>query len=167
MAQNSIAREVTFEAEPGAAISLELDLDRAPLDPREPPRLVTGAVPRMGTVGIRGPEPVVCPYCGASGWATDRRGACCMRCGAPLGSTLAPPAPALQSPAPSVSEAVIEAATSLPFGFWKRVPAYAFLALVLGNGCRCGGLPTVTNVSLAVLVVIGLAGVVLCLQRNP
>jgi len=163
MVRNSFAREVTFEAETDAApISLELDLSTP-----HSPRFVTGAVRAVGAVGIRATEPGACPYCGASGWAMDRTGASCAHCGAPVRSTLPPPALAVESSAPSVGEAVIDATTSIPFGFWKRLPVYAFLALVLGNGCRCGGLSGWTNVSLAALVVVGVAGVVLSLQRNP
>jgi hypothetical protein len=167
MAQNSIAREVTFEAETDAAISLELDLDRrVDRSPLDSPRYVTGATQRAGTVGVRAPEPVACAYCGASAWATDRTGACCVQCGAPVGATLPPAAPIVPASS-SIGAAVADGMTSIPFAFWKRVPAYAFLALVLGNGCRCRGLSTMTNVSLAVLVVVGLAGVVLSLQRSP
>jgi len=170
MAQNSIAREVTFEAETDAAISLELDLDRgADRSPLESPRYVTGATQRVGTVGFRAPELVACTYCGASAWATDHTGACCAQCGAPLGATLPPPAAPVVPPpvSSSIGAAVADGMTSIPFAFWKRVPAYAFLALVLGNGCRCRGLSMTTNVSLVLLVVVGLAGVVLSLQRSP
>lgn len=176
MVRNSIAREITFEAESEATpISLELDLDRSP---RHSPRFVTGAV---GRVGIRATEPDACPYCGASGWALDRTGASCAQCGAPVRSSLPPvppsspyrspippcPAAAVEPSAPSVGEVVLDATASIPFAFWKRLPVYALLALVLGNGCRCGGLSGWTNGTLAVLVAVGVAGVVLSLQRNP
>ena len=202
----SIAREITFEADSEASpipleLDLELGLDRSP---RHAPRFVTGAVAAagtvgaVGTVGIRAPEPDACAYCGASGWATDRTGASCAQCGAPVRSTLPPlsplstvppvppsspyrsplppcPGAALELSAPSASsaspssvgEGVLDAAASIPFAFWKRLPVYALLAMVLGNGCRCGGLSGFTNVTLALLVAVGIAGVVLSLQRNP
>lgn len=163
MVQSSIAREITFEAE-SEATPIALELDRS--TPHSP-RFVTGAVRAVGTLGMRASEPDACVYCGASGWAMDHTGTSCAHCGAPVRSMLPPPVLAVQSSAPSLGEAVIDATTSIPFGFWKRLPVYAFLALVLGNGCRCGGLSGWTNVSLAVLVVVGVAGVVLSLQRNP
>ena len=176
--QNGVSREVTFEDESGdSPIALELEVS-----PRHPSAFVTGAV------GRRLPEVETCPYCGASGWMRDRLTAACAQCGAPFtaasapvesfpryASPLPPVAPVASSfaiaPVPSVppsqTEQVLDAVASIPFGIWKRVPAYAFLALLLGNGMRCRGLAFSTNVALVVLVVVGLAGVVVSLQRNP
>lgn len=171
MGHNTVAREITFDDESGAAdISLELDVS-----PRHFPRFVTGA-----TTAPSAPEIAACSYCGAVGRGEPTCAACGAP-GAPVHATLPPlprvsrypsafptaPAPALSTP-PSRGDAVIEAVSTLPFGFWKRLPAYAFLAMVLGNGCMCGGLAGRTNVTLAVLIVLGVAGLVVSsLQRKP
>ena len=179
--QNSVSREVTFEDESGdSPIALELEVS-----PRHPCAFVTGAV------GRRLPEVETCPYCGASGWMRDRLTATCAQCGAPFTAASAPVEsfPRYASPLPPMSSAssvssapafgplqsapasrtgdVLDAVASMPFGFWKRVPAYAFLALLLGNGMRCRGLALSTNIALVALIVVGLAGVVVSLQRNP
>jgi hypothetical protein len=156
-------REITFEDTADMPIELEVV-------PRRSPGYVTGAV--------RTPAPAVegCPYCGTPGVRPHQSN--CENCGAPLhamrameherapisaGSSLppAPPAP------PAPGEAIVDGITSIPFGFWKRLPAYAFLAMILGNGCRCGGLSRHTNLALASLVVLGVVGLVLSFQRRP
>lgn len=159
------APELMFDDVPG--IPIELDIE---------PRRSTGFV--TGAVGRTVPEIAECPYCGAPGM-TDHLSSTCARCGAPARATLpplppvsryasvSPPPPAAPRPLPSRADAVVDAVASVPFGFWKRLPSYAFLAMVLGNGCLCGGLSGRTNGFLALLIVVGLAGVVLSLQRRP
>lgn len=163
MTRNTAERELVFDDVAG--IPLELAVS-----PRRSPGFVTGAVGRTA------PEVVECPYCGTPGWA-DHHSATCARCGAPVRATPPPPPPAPRLPsappppapllAASRGEAIADAVATVPFGIWKRLPFYAFLAMVLGNGCLCGGLSGRVNVVLALLIVVGLAGVVLSLQRRP
>ena len=55
----------------------------------------------------------------------------------------------------------------LPVGLWKRLALYGSLFGLFGNLLRCGGLSTSTNVACAVIVVLGVAGILACAQRNP
>jgi hypothetical protein len=76
--------------------------------------------------------------------------------------------PRAEPSAPTTTSALVDAAREIPFSLWKRIPTYAFLAMLLGNGCKCGGLSAGTNVVLVVLVVVGLAGGFASLsQRSP
>jgi hypothetical protein len=159
--------EVTFEAENDAgAPALELDVSRR-LASANAPRFVTGAATSTAAV----PEVVPCPYCGATGWAVDHAESCA-HCGAPVRGSLAVASPTASAPLlpatpPSVGEAVADAVADVPFAFWKRLPVYAFLAMLLGNGCLCGGLSGRSNAALALLVIVGVVGVVMSLQRRP
>lgn len=74
-----------------------------------------------------------------------------------------------RAPAPTsaATARVLDTLAVLPVGVWKRVALYAFLFFVFGNLLRCGGLATFTNVACAILIVLGLAGLVACAQRNP
>ena len=81
-------------------------------------------------------------------------------CEAPIASEL--------SADPTRFDDALEVVHAVPLGVWKRVPAYALLAMFLGNVCRCGGLSFWTNLALGVLVCVGTAG--LCgslVQRRP
>ena len=167
MTRDTVAqeREITFDDVPD--ISLELEVV-----PRRSPGFVTGAMARNA------PEIAACPYCGTPGWA-DTHASSCAQCGAPLRATQAPLPPPIRLPsyrplplapplaAASGGGAFVEAVASVPFGFWKRLPTYAFLSMVHGNGCLCGGLSGRSNVFLGLLVVVGLVGVVVSLQRSP
>ena len=168
MARTTVAQEITLEPDSeGPAILLELDLS-----PRCVPTFVTGAAARSA------PEIAECPYCGTPGRGLPL----CARCGAPTRAT--PPAlpratryisPVPLLPAgelsplspPSRGEVFVDAITTIPFGIWKRLPVYAFLAMVLGNGFRCGGLSARVNAMLVMLIVIGVVGAVLSSQRSP
>ena len=69
---------------------------------------------------------------------------------------------------PTRFDDALEVVHAVPLGVWKRVPAYALLAIFLGNVCRCGGLSFWTNVALMVLVCVGTAGLCASLvQRRP
>lgn len=72
-----------------------------------------------------------------------------------------------RSPAPSAQEVgaparALDSLAVVPVAVWKRVALYGFLFVVFGNLLRCGGLSTFTNVSCALVVAVGLAGVVAC-----
>jgi len=193
MSQTPVAPESTFEVPeleipaprptvpaPMAIAASEIMIESGTAQPRieldrtrrATPRFVTGAAGRFE------PEPVGCPYCGVPRSAHEQE---CASCGY-RGSM--PPASRLPSsasvvpfdvhasspstlPPQSRLDVCIEALTSIPWGFWKRLPVYAFLVMVLGNGCRCGGLSTQTNVSLVLLILVGLAGVAASLHRSP
>lgn len=165
MGQRTVAREITFDDENlGPEVPLELGVV-----PRGFPRFVTGAA------GANAPAIVSCPYCGAPGSGLPS----CAACGAPARATLeqaprvsryAPAVPPAPPPEPSPSSprgAFGDAVEAIPFAFWKRLPAYALLALVLGNGCLCGGLSGRTNATLALLIVVGVVGLLVALQRRP
>jgi hypothetical protein len=183
-----MAREVTFDlvSDEGAP-PLELDEARG-----RGPAFVTGATAAhvIGAATVDAPERAACAYCGASGWAIYGARSACAQCGAPVLTALpaeaprsryASPVPPFAAPtwgpapttagapawAPARTDDVFDALASVPFAFWKRLPVYAFLTMVLGNGCRCGGLSGWTNGGLAALVVLGVIGAVISLQRNP
>ncbi len=163
---HNTARELVLDEtdDPGSAIVLELDVS-----PRCFPRFVTGAT------AMSPPEISACAYCGALVRGLPR----CASCGAPVRAPFPgtppvsrflspiPRAPLAAMPAPSRSELFVDAVATIPFGFWKRVPVYAFLAMVVGNTFRCSGLSGRMNLSLAVLIVVGVVGAVLTLQRSP
>jgi hypothetical protein len=78
---------------------------------------------------------------------------------------------AWRSPAPRWAhqdklDRITDALAVIPMGVWKRVALYSFLFLVFGNLLRCSGLSSMTNISCALLVLIGLAGVGACAQRE-
>jgi hypothetical protein len=188
MASRSLAREVTFDLESDAGVpALELDETRG-----RGPAFVTGATAAhvIGAAAVAAPARAACAYCGSSGWAIDGARTACAQCGAPIPTTLpevaprsryASPLPPFVAPAwgtapraagapawaPARTDDVFDALASVPFAFWKRLPVYALLTLVLGNGCRCGGLSGWTNGGLAALIVLGVLGALISLQRNP
>jgi hypothetical protein len=178
-----MAREVTFDLQSDEGVPpLELDDARG-----RGPALVTGATAAhvIGAATVNAPERAACAYCGASGWAIYGARAACAQCGAPIPAALPaeaprsrygsryasplPPSPPFAAPAwaPARTDVVFDALASVPFAFWKRLPVYAFLTMVLGNGCRCGGLSGWTNGGLAALTVLGVIGAVISLQRSP
>lgn len=116
-----------------------------------------------------------CPYCGAPSPAYPRACASCGYQGTSLpvsrfASVI--PRSAAESVASSLApptrvDGFLDAMAAVPFGFWKRIPVYAVLAMLIGNGLKCGGLPTHTNVALVALFAVGLVGVIASLQRNP
>lgn len=67
----------------------------------------------------------------------------------------------------AIAERLVDAFAALPFGLWSRVSLYAFLFFFLGNVFRCGGLALLTDVACAILVLLGVVGMVACAQRNP
>jgi len=75
--------------------------------------------------------------------------------------------PAPRSASGAAASRGLEALAALPVGLWKRLALYGFLFFLFGNLLRCGGLSTSTNIACALVVVLGLAGVVACAQRNP
>ena len=164
MTRASVTTEQTFDV-PELATLPPLELQRAP---RARPGFVTGVPSRFDSAAL------VCRYCGTTRAASRPE---CATCGSATSLSLSPspssaswPGSASWPPPPSRAsrlEPLVDAMTTLPFGFWKRVPFYALLAMVLGNGCRCGGLSSGTNLSLAALLVVGLVGVGCSLQRNP
>jgi hypothetical protein len=118
---------------------------------------------------------VDCPYCEAP---LDRYRHACANCGfagkreaiPTQRISSSPSSPSSSSSSPAVStrtERGVDAIRTVPFEVWKRVPVYAFLAMLFGNGCRCGGLSTSVNAALGILLVIGLVGVAVSFQRNP
>jgi hypothetical protein len=188
MASRSLAQEVTFDLESGEGMpALELDETRG-----RGPAFVTGATAAhvIGAAPVDAPARAPCAYCGASGWAIYGARAACAQCGAPIQTELpeaaprsryASPLPPFAAPAwgpapttacapawsPARTDDVFDALASVPFAFWKRLPVYAFLTLLLGNGCRCGGLSGWTNAGLSALLVLGVIGALISLQRNP
>ena len=77
-------------------------------------------------------------------------------------TTSRPPAPRA-----GVTSRALDSLAAVPVGIWKRFALYGSLFFVFGNLLRCGGLSTFTNVSCALVVVLGLAGVVASAQRSP
>jgi hypothetical protein len=113
-----------------------------------------------------------CTYCQTPAEPHLRECACCGAPGGAAGVSISPLAPSVPVPASASSRSrmdthVLEPMRELPFGFWKRVPVYALLALVLGNGCRCAGLSLPTNIALTMLLAIGLVGSAVSFQRSP
>jgi hypothetical protein len=189
-----MAREVTFDLESDEGVPpLELDDARG----RGPAFVTGATAAHViGAATVNAPERAACAYCGASGWAIYGARAACAQCGAPIPAALpaeaprsfyasryasplppTPPTAPAWGPLPATARApawapartddVFDALASVPFAFWKRLPVYAFLTLLLGNGCRCGGLSGWTNGGLAALVVLGVIGAVISLQRSP
>lgn len=76
-----------------------------------------------------------------------------------------PPVPSARST--GASSRALDSLAVVPVGVWKRFALYGALFFVFGNLLRCGGLSTFTNVSCALVVAVGLAGIVACAQRNP
>jgi hypothetical protein len=74
-----------------------------------------------------------------------------------------------RAPAPqhAWAERALDALTEVPAGVWHRFALYGFLFFLFGNLLRCGGLSTFTNVSCALVTLLGLAGTVACAYRNP
>lgn len=75
--------------------------------------------------------------------------------------------PTPSEPSTGRTSRALDSLAVVPLGIWKRVALYGFLFFVFGNLLRCGGLSTFTNVSCALVVALGLAGVVASAQRNP
>jgi hypothetical protein len=190
-----MAREVTFDLQSDEGVPpLELDETRG-RGPAFVTGATAAHV--IGAATVDAPERAACAYCGASGWAIYGARAACAQCGAPVPVALpaearrsryASPMPSFATPAwgpaqpawgpaptaagapawaPARTDDVFDALASVPFAFWKRLPVYAFLTLLLGNGCRCGGLSGWTNGGLAALIVLGVIGAVVSLQRSP
>ena len=76
-----------------------------------------------------------------------------------------PPAPS--EPSTGATSRALDSLAVVPVGVWKRFALYGFFFFVFGNLLRCGGLSTFTNVSCALVVALGLVGVVVSAQRNP
>ena len=70
-------------------------------------------------------------------------------------------------PSTGATSRALDSLAVVPVGVWKRIALYGFLFFVFGNLLRCGGLSTFTNVSCALVVALGLVGVVVSAQRNP
>jgi hypothetical protein len=64
-------------------------------------------------------------------------------------------------------EHMLDALVLLPAAAWKRVALYSFLFLLFGNGLTCRGLSMCANMTCVALVVLGIAGLYACGQRNP
>lgn len=64
------------------------------------------------------------------------------------------------------ADRVMGALAEISIEVWKRLSLYSFLFMLFGNTLRCRGLSAGTNVACALLVLVGLAGVVAC-QRKP
>lgn len=93
-------------------------------------------------------------------------------------ATMAPALPpAMEAPPPYAhtewraptppSGRALDVLADVPVAIWKRLALYGSLFFVFGNLLRCGGLSTLTNVTCALVVLFGLAGLVACAQRNP
>jgi hypothetical protein len=155
----------------GADTGTEAALPRLELDRthdhtrRGSPRFVTGSPSRFE------PAPVDCSYCGAPRSPYEQECASCGYRGALPPVSRVPSASvlplAVDGPPPGLLDTGVEALQSVPFGFWKRLTAYALLFMVLGNGCTCRGLALHTNLALVMLIVVGLVGLAASLQRKP
>jgi hypothetical protein len=125
---------------------LKLELDPRPAPPKRP------SVHRLG-----------CPVCTTPCGPYAR---VCSGCGERFGQDAAMPAelppvqPFAGTPAAPASRAqsVVDLVAEVPFVVWRPMLVLGAVALVFGNGCRCGGLPATTNVGLVVLVVTGAIG---------
>ncbi len=53
---------------------------------------------------------------------------------------------------------------SIGMDVWKRIAVYPLLAIVLGHGCGCQRPSLLTNAILALMAVVGFAGVAACLR---
>lgn len=155
-----MAQEHEFELD-GEGSGAVLELDRtARFARRTAPRFVSGtAAPEMGQcIYCEAPRPLHGP---------------CFSCGheatAPLSAPPRPVTSAVPLTEPSILEAGIDTLKLLPFGFWKRVPTYSILALVIGNTLLCGGLSARANLTLVVVIILGFVGMAasVSLQRKP
>jgi hypothetical protein len=61
---------------------------------------------------------------------------------------------------------VLEPLAVIPRGVWKRVAAYGFLLMILGNACCCVRLGIASTIALGVVVLVALAGVAATAQRG-
>lgn len=152
------AHEFELDAEGSGAV---LELDRTA-------RFARPTAPRFVS-GTASPEMAQCIYCDAP---RPLHGPC-TRCGheatAPLSAPPRPVTGAVALTEPTVLEAAIDTLNILPFGFWKRVPTYSLLALVIGNTLLCGGLSARSDLMLVVMVILGFVGMAasVSLQRKP
>jgi hypothetical protein len=147
-----VARKVRepFEDDDVQPAHLELDLERNSV-------AVPELAPCMECGAPLEPHAPACRYCASS--HAPR---------APIPAFAPPPlAPSTFAPAPPAEpERFASTIASIPFGFWKRLAFYPLLAMALGNGCTCRGLSLGTNIALALLVSMGIAGVIMCLRNS-
>ena len=133
--------DVSIDVSPIAPVHLELETTRA--------HELVG--PYGAFVATMAPAELAPPQ-----WGT-------VRYGEPNGSS------EWRAPAPRIAwvERAHDALSEMPAGVWHRLALYGFLFFIFGNLLRCGGLSTFTNVSCALVTLLGLAGTVACAYRSP